>query len=218
MTTGIGFFKPSAHDPSLNGTPATTNNLSGTTSHAVSLPTGIVAGELLILIAAMSATVARTWTVAGFTLVTQVSATTGNLAVFKRTADGTEGSTVTATLSAGSNAEYIVYRATGVGVEAALAGNNFDPPSLSPSWGSARTLWIAAKFGLHFSGPTTGWDGITAPYGSLINAGASSGIILASATRGINAAASEDPNSNCITSSLTGFTGPPSGAFTIGIH
>ena len=70
---------------------------------------------------------------------------TGRTTIFYRIADGTEGLTATLTTGTTVRSAHISYRITGHnGIEGVFATTNVnDPPSLSPSWGSAKTLWLA---------------------------------------------------------------------------
>lgn len=141
---------------------ASTSASSGTSSGiSVTLPAGTAAGDLLVLIAAFDGAVSEThdifvvesgWTRAA--LATAQGYVSG--AVLWKVATGSDAATVD--LSGNAAAEVggvIAYRITGHGgqVECAytdnytLDGTTSDtpnPPSLSPSWGAADTLWIAA--------------------------------------------------------------------------
>lgn len=114
------------------------------TSHSVALPSG--SGGLLVVIARIAGAVDQGWnTPAGWTKLLNSTDGTGGLAVFYRTADGTEPGTLTFTVTGGGGGALIAYRVIGTaGIEGAVTGINAgDPPALSPSWGSAECLWIA---------------------------------------------------------------------------
>jgi hypothetical protein len=71
------------------------------------------------------------------------------MAGFYKVASGSEGSTVSVTTSVSTNGRHIAYRITGYqgtpecGTTANGSGTTANPPSLSPSWSTADTLWIA---------------------------------------------------------------------------
>lgn len=128
--------------PTLVGATATGFN-SAAGSYAVAFSgSTTVSGELLILLICCN-TVVNTpsgWTVLWNTF------SSGN--VFYKVADGSEGASVTVTRSGTSVGAGITYRLsnyTGTPelARAAASGTNPNPPSLSPSWGSAKTLWVA---------------------------------------------------------------------------
>lgn len=130
--------------PVIEGT-ATYTTDSTIASHSVNLPTGIQSGNLLIMIFRAGSAVTVSSGPSGWTLLGSRNSN-GVTYVWYKTADGTEGSTVTVTTGSSIHAAAISYRISGWGgtPEIAFAGSNVnDPPSLSPSWGSAETLWIA---------------------------------------------------------------------------
>jgi hypothetical protein len=130
--------------PTITGSIASASN-SIASSRDFSLPSSIAAGELLLLCCA-SANPLNTpsgWSV--------LAATSNNrCAVFQKTATGSEGATVTVSNASGTNtAAAVSYRISGWSdVEAATADSgvsleaNPNPPSLTPSWGAAKTLWL----------------------------------------------------------------------------
>lgn len=113
----------------------------------VPLPSGIEAGDgLIVLMRASSAPS----TPAGWSSLASRSSS-GVTTIFSRIADGSEGATVAISFGiSSSRAASIAHRITGITKEsvtrlaAAFAGSNtLDPPSLTPSWGSANNLWLA---------------------------------------------------------------------------
>ena len=110
------------------------------TTHAVSLPAGIVSGDLLLIgISSVS-----TWTTpSGWTLLYSIN-NTHRHNVWYRQADGGEGASVTVTGGSSVLASHFSYRISGAQAspEAATA-STWDPPNLAPSWGSKKTLWLA---------------------------------------------------------------------------
>ncbi len=125
------------------------------TSHGVTMPATVNAGDLLMTVfcwyasaGATTATIPSGWTSKLNTTLNSVG-----LAVAIKVADGTEdSSSQNWTLSVSAAACAITFRITDwfgttAGVEAAIANTgivtSLDTPSLSPSWGSAKTLWLA---------------------------------------------------------------------------
>jgi hypothetical protein len=139
-----------------------TTGFTASTTFAVPLPADIEAGdELLIFVAVQNNTGATTVsTPSGWTELFNVVGG-GNMrrfAVFTRTADGGEGSTVNVTASASSQWGTSSYRLSGVsGFEAATATGNSataDPPNLSPLGGASKILWLAAFSAANLAGTT----------------------------------------------------------------
>jgi hypothetical protein len=127
-----------------------TSNATGT-SHAVSLPSGIVAGNLLLVFVATDGDISWSDT-DGFTQLFSVDYTTINsLSVFYKIAVGSDTLTLTSNESEGS--AHVSYRITGHDTvqmpEASTGGTgnttNPDPDSLSPTGGAKDYLWFAAE-------------------------------------------------------------------------
>jgi len=121
----------------------------------VNLPSGIVAGNGLIIIVTQYDGGTFT-TPTGWTLINSTKNTATNAprtAVYARVATGTEGSTVTISTNAGlQEATAIAFRVTNwfgaitAGIEATAIQETTttpNPPSETASWGSADNLWIA---------------------------------------------------------------------------
>lgn len=128
---------------SSSGTASSTSSLSGT----VTLPTGIQIGDYLVIAAQLFSVTASVCSATGWT----AAHNSNDVSVLWRIADGTEGATVTINWTAGANRQnFFAYRITGADnsqapavVSNALATNTSIPaPSLTPSWGSADTLWM----------------------------------------------------------------------------
>jgi len=102
----------------------------------ISLPASIAAGDLLIVEIFLNGSIA---TSPGFT---QLLASN----IYWREADGTEGATVTFT-GDNSHSSHNSYRITGWddggAPEGATDTGDTNAPSLTPSWGSKDTLWLA---------------------------------------------------------------------------
>ena len=136
-------------DPEVVGIENTVSS-SGTTP-SITLPSGISSGDIIVIFVGVDGT--PTASISGFT---QDIAAVGGWAasatyyVFSKTADGTEGASVTLTLSASetvcasawviTNADSIAFSAT-----ATSAGSvNPDSPSLTSGFGSVPTLWLSS--------------------------------------------------------------------------
>jgi hypothetical protein len=191
------------------------NSGANATTHTVNLPSGISAGDLLVIFwsndgtaTASITTPASGWTTLVDALDANASTPTTHLYVWYRVADGGEGSTITVTTTAGEGSAYTAYRITGhnvptdppeyTGANPASSANP-NPPSETASWGSADNLWIVGY----------GWDAnvahnaYPANYTSnqltsrWANTGGSG---IASATREV-ATATEDPGTATLASS-----------------
>lgn len=127
---------------------------SGSTSITVTLPTGIVSGSLVLIYVTGSAQSARDFSITNWTQLAEQgtgSSTAVTGAVFYRFCDGGEGASVSCTWTSGQIASAIAIRLAGHHASSAPEASSAttgstatpDPASLSPSWGSANTLWIA---------------------------------------------------------------------------
>lgn len=132
-----------------------------TTDHAVSMPTTVESGDLLLCIwNTGNGTVSTTTTPSGWTAVAATTFTNGVAGVYAKVSDGAEGgTTVNFVTSAATAAVAQVYRIAkntwygdiAIGVETAHAGPTTsttpDPPNLDPAnWGTLDTLWIAVSY------------------------------------------------------------------------
>jgi hypothetical protein len=122
------------------------NNTAGT-SHTVNLPASIAAGDLLIVFFGYYTGTVSTpggWETMG----TENNGTSVYQAIFYKTASGSEGSTLTVTTGSSTKSSHVSYRISGwtgtpeKGSVATGTDSAPNPPSLTPSWGSAETLWI----------------------------------------------------------------------------
>ena len=131
---------------------AATNTSTGAsgTSHTVNLPTGIAAGNLLVIVfggvGAATTTFPADWTRLGG------GGTSGTLDVAWKIATGTEGSSIVVTTGATSiTSNHKSYRITGgdrvvIGTNVTISSSaTADPPSLTPGWwaSSQDILWLA---------------------------------------------------------------------------
>ena len=133
---------------------ATTSQTTNSTSHTVNVPsTSGFSGQLLLMLGALDGT--ATISATGWTVISSFAiASTGNVSLvgMYRFADGSEASTIAVTSSASEKGEYWVARIQyahastppeGASIQSASAAAAHNPPSLTPSWGSAANLWFA---------------------------------------------------------------------------
>jgi hypothetical protein len=128
-------------------------------SHAVTLPTGVSAGDLLLMFFLKHQSGDTITTPTGWTLLQSfVAGGNKDAAIFAKIATGSEGSTATVTISNAQRAVAVTLLVNGhagglTSADIAVSTENEqsntlapDPPSLTPSWGSAENLWVAAGF------------------------------------------------------------------------
>ncbi len=138
--------------PSIVNTMESTSNSSGT-SFSVLMPTGIEAGQALVMIARYYQPPTAINTPSGWNLLSStVNGTNGSMAIFAKTAvggDGTVSVTTTAAVTVKQATVLLLENfygdvANGAAATSANAsGTSPDPPSRSAPWGSAQNLWIA---------------------------------------------------------------------------
>ncbi len=200
-------------------TTATSLETSGVTNHTVSLPSGIVSGNLLIVNFAVDGNPGVSWP-AGWTEIFEVAKSSLNaLAVAYRKADGTESSTITVTTGASKTSSHTSYRISGaidpttqapeISTGATGASTNPDPDNLTPTGGAKDYLWLAVhghnKDANTTAFPTNYTNGVST------QGGGSTGSAIGSAERNLNAA-SENPATFTIGAALDWV------AATIAIH
>lgn len=182
-------------------TTSTGGDGSGGTSHTITLPSGIIATDLILILLSFSSS-PGTLTLSGFSAIgTTDTVGSATIAEFFKSATGAEGASVSLTTQNSCAVSYICYRIRGwqgtpeKGTASGAASANADPPSVTPSWGSDADLFIA----------TFGDGGLiigtVAPtnYSNLLT-GTSSGSAISAAQR--NLTASSD-NPGTFTSSST---------------
>lgn len=189
--------------PSQLAAPTATTFATSVTSMAVSMPASVTAGNRLI--AAVSVRNSGTWNTIPGGWVRRAQQLGGlsasQLTIFEKLAVGNEGGTTSIFVtSTGTTAVWQVMQISGAHPSAAIEVNttsgdsvSVDPPSLTPSWGSADTLWIEVAG--HAAASAAAFTAASSGYSGFQNNGTSSGggaVSLASAYRQ-NAAASEDP-------------------------
>ena len=167
-------------------TVAATNSgwVNGTASpHTVNLPAGIAAGDRLIVLFALADTRTVT-TPAGWTLISNVDnpavfGSSKRLYAFTKVASGSEGATLSLTISGSTSSAHTSYRISGasqttdpyIAANAGALSTHPDPPALTPGT-TDDFLWIAceANAGLSATARPTGaawarrtwWPGSTA--------------------------------------------------------
>lgn len=150
-------FSSLPNAPSVSG--ITTAFNSSVASHTITLPATINAGDLILVMTLRSTTSAITGPAGlSYSSLTSLSAAGSASAyqLFYKTALGTEGgTTITFTTGAGVTTVlicWIVQAGTWQGSPQQAGyngdtGMTADPPSLTPAWGAANNLWIAAYGG-----------------------------------------------------------------------
>lgn len=136
--------------PAIQTTSA--GNTADSTSHAVTLPSGISAGDLIVIGFAMNNAGSVTW--GTFTELFDDPGTGTGVGIafaYKRAAGGETSETVTT--SASDTAAFVSYRISGIHAssnpEAGTVVNDSsgatepNSPSLTPSWGAEDTLWLS---------------------------------------------------------------------------
>lgn len=126
---------------------STKSKTNGASSHSVSLPASIVAGELLVMFFTCDSGSTIT-TPSGWTVQKDISNAQRRLATYTKVATGSEGATVTVTTSGTTDSVHASYRvATNVYTVTVSAGaiatdNTPDPDSLT-NGASGKYLWFA---------------------------------------------------------------------------
>lgn len=193
----------------VNGT-ATYQSSAGATSHTINLPSGIVVGELLVVVIGKgTATNANITIPSGWTSVINESQTAA-LHIIKRVADGSEGSTLNITCAQSCGMASIVYRMSGyntgtntaIGTAVSASTTTPNPPSLTPSWGAARNMWLAIAVRRSTGNLTAYPTNYTENQNALVGSAGGSTIRLWVAGR-FNNVATEDPGTFTIDSAQT---------------
>jgi hypothetical protein len=166
------------------------------TNHIVNLPSGIAAGDLLLVFFSADGNPTITLPGGWNQLFQTVCGSAVKHGAWYRVADGTEGASITVTTTASEMCAYTSYRiidyaGTPELPTAATGTTQYpNPPSLTPSWGAKDTLWFAC-YGNDNNKTASGYP---TNYGNGRNdvCTASTGSGVATARRELNAA-SEDP-------------------------
>lgn len=156
LLMGGGAGAPTGPTPTWLSVTASTTTTNVTT-HNATMPATVNAGDLLVAIIAQNSRTSVTTTPTGWALAEPMAVNSvGNISIgiYYKVADGTEGGTsVNFATSVGHKSAHHVHRIQAGTYSGTPQVANFfstsnsanpDPPSLTPSWGSANTLWIAA--------------------------------------------------------------------------
>jgi hypothetical protein len=143
--------------PLAIATSATYNSAStNQTTHNITLPSGIQSGDLLLMFLSVDGGTDNLTNTGWTRLLTEFTTDSECRYVLGRIATGSEGSTVSFTTTNSEHSAAVTYRITGarndlttnaIAVSGSVnTGGNattVNPPSLTPSWGSATNLWFA---------------------------------------------------------------------------
>jgi hypothetical protein len=177
MSFHPGFRGKGAGFPIVQATATTTVTLTTTGSGNINLPSGIVANDLLIVLVRYGNTTISF--PAGWTQLfdgLEGNSTVKMCAFYARAAGGE--TTVAPTVGANTGSTEIAYRisdAFGTPEAASVNGisTSADPPSLTPSWGTKKTLWLAAaidQVNAITGTPTNYINQLAAPNSTLVSA------------------------------------------------
>ena len=144
--------------PVVEATNTSTEDAANVTSHTVNLPTGIVAGETIIVNMSIDGNTTTTFPTAdgGWNKITEVNnGSAVTLVVAWREATGSEGSSIEVTTNNSERSAHTSYRISGAADPdtsppersntATGASANPDPGSTTPADGAKDYLWIATQ-------------------------------------------------------------------------
>lgn len=147
------FYQVDESFPIIRGISGSRTNNANSTSHAITLPPNIVAGELIVVIFSVDANETVTvntgvsgnnWTV----LATQVNGTTVTGSVVYKIAEGNDVLTLTTTTEQSSHIAFRIANFSGTPTATASTGTtNIDPPLHTPAGGVDNYLWITTRSG-----------------------------------------------------------------------
>jgi hypothetical protein len=198
---GFGATQEEAASIALAGTVASTTISGLVTSHPLNMPSGITAGELLVMCAMLDRERPAPSGLAGWTQLFWVNTDPG-LGLYYKTAAG--GETLTLTYGVGLNASYAVLRITnwqGTPETTTTATGSSTAPnsgSISPSWGTASASFfisMASQFNTSSITTTGVPTNYTGPHPSTAGSGAMAYRVAT--------ASSEDPSAFTISSSAS---------------
>lgn len=201
---------------SSSGSSATTS----TTAHVVTLPTGIVAGNLLLISTTNDANTASSLTTpSGWNSLYNANTASANMAVLWRLATGSEGATLALTWSTAGRGTWVAYQVSGwnkastpaIASTTYVSINNPQSPALTPSWGALDTLWITT-LGFTRSGVTVSTYPASYSDNQLYVQNSSIGLAHSVFATRNNATATETPGAFLLSNTTTG------AAATIGIR
>lgn len=211
--------------PAIQTTNETAVSTAGT-SHAINLPSGIAAGDLILILLDKGSTSATFNALTGWTELLDEAAANG-IAIWYRLADATEGATVTFTSSASTRSASISYRISGaidpavqapqLSTVATAASTAPNATVCTPTGGAKDYLWITFFGATGEEADDDTWvTGTPTNYSGLLQkacgvAGTNLGGLIGAASRQLNAA-SEDAGAFTIAVSATWR------AYTVAVH
>ena len=150
----------------------TSSENAAVTSHTVSLPSDIEAGDLLIAAVTTDGTII-TFPAGWNTILSQAAASGSQMKIAYRDADGTEGATITVTTALAAESTHAslrIYGAEDPGTQAPEGSSTFgdtttdpiNPPSLTPTGGRKNYLWLS--FAAFAQPPAVSAFAVPAPY------------------------------------------------------
>lgn len=182
---------------------STSEETSNTTTHTVTMPSGVTSGDLLIALIAVDAASDETITMTGWTSLFSTLATDSETAVFYRVSDGTEGASETFTTSGSEQSTHAVYRISGysgtpeAGTPNTGTSTTPNPSAVTPAGGSNDYLYIAVmgSDGSGSGAPTvSGYPtGYTGSQTTLSGTGLGS-TVVAMATKQTTASTTDNPD------------------------
>lgn len=115
---------------------ASTNYSADQTSHVINLPSGITAGDLLLVWFCWDGNAASVTTPSGWTAGTSTLTQTDRSILFYKTASGSEGSTVTITTSASESSSAVAFRISAwtsitISESTNASSSLFNPPNVT---------------------------------------------------------------------------------------
>jgi hypothetical protein len=133
------------------------NSVGSSTTHNITLPSGIAAGDLIVIFSTFRGTGQDDSWPGGWDNRSDVDCPTSICwqNVYTRLADGTEGATVTVTTTSSRKSNHVAMRVTGQATSGTVVevgtttgnSNAPNPPNLAPAGGAKDYLWIAG-FGM----------------------------------------------------------------------
>lgn len=199
----VGFSPWAAGSPVVEAT-NTSIQESASLTHTVNLPTGIQSGEQLLVFFKFTNSTSCTFPAGWTELFNNTDDGGHRMVVYRRVADGSEASTISVGTSSFNPSAHLSYRISGrtgtpeVGARANAVSTAPNAPSLTPSWGSKRTLWITwASFssGGVFSAAPSG-------YGNVVSSAVAAVVPSVFTARRIAEASSEDAGAWTFDSSI----------------
>ena len=153
MIASPGFIgrRPAPVTPTIESR-ATSAETTDPTSHTVTMPAGVVSGDLIIVGFATDGNPSVTWPEGWTSFFNKSEGAQARLEVGWRKADGTEGASITVETDAGQDSAHSSYRISGAkdptvdppeaSVGASAVNPTPDPANLAPSTGLLPYMWL----------------------------------------------------------------------------